>query len=202
MTSQLLQTCGVSSQTVCRSLVISCSWVSGWASIICVHILVYNLLNCRISRWVCKTSARLSTTDLFFHLIVKEKESISLNDVGDLLQNLIGDFYSPLYLTDQRYNRLNSDDILGMNASRPKSRMGRHQSSQRLVRLSVWPKSCPSLEVVSHWCHDLNFRVLLPRLSTAATAKTRSTRLIWQWRRRVRAQPWHLAVMRFWRSLK
>ena len=42
----------------------------------------------------------------------QKRKRFSLEDVGALIQGLMGDFYHPLYLRDSRYKRLNVADIL------------------------------------------------------------------------------------------
>ncbi|KAK7482390.1 hypothetical protein BaRGS_00026409, partial [Batillaria attramentaria] len=54
---------------------------------------------------------------LLYNLLVKIKSSqrktFSLSDVGYLLQDLLGDYYQPHYLKDDKLRNLNSDAIMG-----------------------------------------------------------------------------------------
>jgi len=66
---------------------------------------------------------------------------VSLATVGEAIQNLVGDFFNPLYLRDARYNALDSDIIL---ARRPKTTRGGRRlkrgvsCSSHETRTKVW----------------------------------------------------------------
>ena len=74
------------------------------------------LFNC----FMLQNRGKICTHDSFFQ--PKERKKFNLEDVGKLIQDLMGDFYRPLYLRDERYRNLDADQILAERASRGASR--------------------------------------------------------------------------------
>ena len=52
--------------------------------------------------------------NLTFLPLVFQSELFSLEDVGQLIQELLGDFYSPHYLTEPRLRGVDVDALLGV----------------------------------------------------------------------------------------